>query len=116
MIIIYATAWKANQRKLDSKAWGKMNHKNIQEAFRDNLKWEEMTKEIEKNDKHKNAIRENGWKYAWLSFEWKNAHYLGKIQFWIYFRHTIVTGSDRLFFPPNDLKESIVIDQYLNRN
>ena len=81
MIIINVTAWKANQRKLDSKAWGKMNHNNIQEAFRDNLKWEEMTKEIEKNDKHKNAIRENGWKYAWLTSEWKNAHYLGKIQF-----------------------------------
>ena len=116
MIIINVTAWKANQRKLDSKAWGKMNHNNIQEAFRDNLKWEEMTKEIEKNDKHKNAIRENGWKYAWLTSEWKNAHYLGKIQFWINFRRTIVTGSDRLFFLPNDLKESIVIDQYLNSN
>ena len=56
-----------------------MNHKNIQETFRDNLRKDEMTKKIEKNDKNKYIIRENGWKYAFLSSEWKNAHYLGKV-------------------------------------
>ena len=79
MTIIYVAAQKANQRKLDSIAWAKMNHKNIQETFRNNLRRDEMTKKLEKNGKNKYKIRENGWKYAFLSSEWKNAHYLGKI-------------------------------------
>ena len=61
-----------------------MNHKNIQETFRDNLRKDEMTKKLEKKDKNKYTIRENGWKYAFLSSEWKNAHYLGRVhQFWV---------------------------------
>ena len=72
-----------------------MNHKNIQETFRDNLRKDEMTKKIEKNDKNKYIIRENGWKYAFLSSEWKNAHYLGKVyQFWVHFQFEVAAGSD----------------------
>ena len=80
---MYVTAQKANQTKLDNKAWGNVNYNNIQETFINNkfIRREYpssgLPKYMEKNEENKYAIRENGWKNAWLSSEWKSSHYLG---------------------------------------
>ena len=71
---LYMPAQTANQKKLDRNAWSRMNHKNIEKTFRENINHD--TKDKEKNAY---AVKEDGWKDAFLSSEWKNAHYLGKI-------------------------------------
>ena len=97
------TAQKANQRRLSKEAWKRMNYNNIQNTFRDNIRHEYQNSGLPKyaEDKEKNGytIRENGWKYAFLSSEWKSAHYLGKNnEPDINFRINCLTGSEQSYF------------------
>ena len=66
------TAQTASQKKLDRSAWRRMNYKNTENRFSENINHKTD------KEKHSYTVKEDGWKDAFLSSEWKNAHYLGK--------------------------------------